>query len=91
LDRRSSQDKYRRGALAYMGQGQRHQASAVAGQPVIGCVDVDHFSELDKPWIGCVWELAMLEHEPPPGSPSSTTMCRTSRCEGLLRQVVVGR
>ncbi len=39
--------------------------SAVAGQPVIGCADDDptKFVELDKPWIGCVWELAVLEHE----------------------------
>jgi len=39
--------------------------SAVAGQPVIGCADEDptNFAGLDKPWIGCVWELAVLEHE----------------------------
>jgi len=39
--------------------------SAAAGQPVIGCADEDptNFVELHKPWIGCVWELAVLEHE----------------------------
>src|SRR5262245_29691279 len=39
--------------------------SAAAGQPVIGCPDDDptNFVELHKPWIGCVWELAVLEHE----------------------------
>lgn len=39
--------------------------SAAAGQPVIGCADTDptNFVELTKPWIGCVWELAVLEHE----------------------------
>jgi hypothetical protein len=36
-----------------------------AGQPLIGCPDTDptNFVELVKPWIGCVWELAVLEHE----------------------------
>jgi hypothetical protein len=39
--------------------------SAVAGQPVIGCPDDSptNFIVLGKPWIGCVWELAVLEHE----------------------------
>lgn len=38
---------------------------AAAGVPSIGCPDDDptHFAELPKPWIGCVWELAALEHE----------------------------
>ncbi|MFL6144325.1 MAG: hypothetical protein ACJ72N_20985 [Labedaea sp.] len=36
-----------------------------AGVPEIGCPDNDptHFVDLGKPWIGCVWELATLEHE----------------------------
>jgi hypothetical protein len=39
--------------------------SLTAGQPALGCPDDDpaHFVELAKPWIGCVWELAVLEHE----------------------------
>ena len=38
---------------------------AAAGQPVLGCADDDptHFTEMVKPWIGCIWELAVLEHE----------------------------
>jgi hypothetical protein len=39
--------------------------SAAAGEPVLGCPDLDptHFVELVKPWVGCVWELAPFEHE----------------------------
>ncbi|MFC4016965.1 hypothetical protein ACFOW4_03270 [Micromonospora sp. GCM10011542] len=39
--------------------------SAAAGQPALDCPDDDptHFVELDRPWAGCVWELAVLEHE----------------------------
>ncbi|OKK04346.1 hypothetical protein AMK26_13295 [Streptomyces sp. CB03234] len=42
-----------------------HCAIAVAGQPSLGCPDRDptHFVRLDKPWIGCVWELPPLAHE----------------------------
>lgn len=38
---------------------------AVAGMPFLGSADSDpeHFSELARPWIGCVWELAPLGHE----------------------------
>jgi hypothetical protein len=40
---------------------------AVAGVPFLGCEDGDptHFTELTRPWIGCVWELPALEHERP--------------------------
>ena len=33
--------------------------------PFLGCPDEDprHFTELRRPWIGCVWELAPLGHE----------------------------
>lgn len=36
-----------------------------AGVPWIGCLDDDptHFAPLPKPWIGCVFELVVLEHE----------------------------
>lgn len=36
-----------------------------AGQAAVGCPDDDpsNFVPLTKPWIGCVWELAVLEHE----------------------------
>ena len=38
---------------------------AAAGVPFLGCPDEDpeHFTELTRPWIGCVWELAPLGHE----------------------------
>ncbi|MEU0548511.1 hypothetical protein [Micromonospora sp. NPDC005979] len=38
---------------------------AVAGQPVLDCPDDDptHFVELARREVGCVWELAVLEHE----------------------------
>ena len=39
--------------------------TAAAGVPFLGCPDEDpeHFTELARPWIGCVWELAPLGHE----------------------------
>jgi hypothetical protein len=39
--------------------------AAVAGVPFLGCSDEDptNFTELAKPWIGCVWELPAIEHE----------------------------
>jgi hypothetical protein len=39
--------------------------TAVAGVPFLGCPDADptHFVSLDRPWIGCVWELGPFEHE----------------------------
>lgn len=39
--------------------------TAVAGLPFLGCPDEDpeHFAELTRRWIGCVWELPPLEHE----------------------------
>ncbi|MYW04826.1 hypothetical protein [Streptomyces sp. SID3343] len=42
-----------------------HFAGAAAGQPVIGCPDDDptHFVRLERPWIGCVWELPPILHE----------------------------
>ncbi|MGN9807679.1 hypothetical protein [Micromonospora sp. DPT] len=38
---------------------------AVAGQPALRCPDDDpaHFVPLDRPGVGCVWELGVLEHE----------------------------
>ncbi|MEU8179711.1 hypothetical protein AB0B85_14920 [Micromonospora sp. NPDC049044] len=38
---------------------------AVAGQPALDCPDDDptHFVELGRREVGCVWELAVLEHE----------------------------
>lgn len=38
---------------------------AAAGEPFVGCPDEDvtHFVAVQRPWIGCVWELTMLEHE----------------------------
>ncbi|MEV3988080.1 hypothetical protein AB0J57_04160 [Streptomyces sp. NPDC049837] len=42
-----------------------HCSIAVAGQPSLGCPDRDptHFVPLERPWIGCVWELPPLAHE----------------------------
>jgi hypothetical protein len=39
--------------------------TAAAGVPFLGCPDTDltHFVPLDRPWIGCVWELGPFEHE----------------------------
>lgn len=39
--------------------------AATAGLPSLGCPDRDprHFAVLERPWIGCVWELAPFEHE----------------------------
>jgi hypothetical protein len=39
--------------------------AAVAGLPELGCEDEnpEHFTLLDRRWIGCVWELAPLGHE----------------------------
>ncbi|MEU8301864.1 hypothetical protein AB0C04_31825 [Micromonospora sp. NPDC048909] len=38
---------------------------AVAGQPALDCPDEDptHFVPLNRPGVGCVWELSVLEHE----------------------------
>lgn len=43
-----------------------HLGVAAAGQPVLDCPDDDatHFVRVAKPWIGCVWELPALTHEP---------------------------
>jgi hypothetical protein len=42
-----------------------HMRGAAAGQPALDCPDADpaHFIVLDRPWIGCVWELAPVHHE----------------------------
>lgn len=39
--------------------------AAVAGIPELGCDDEnpENFKFLDRPWMGCVWELAPLNHE----------------------------
>jgi hypothetical protein len=39
--------------------------TAAAGVPFLGCPDQDpeNFTELTRPWIGCVWELAPFGHE----------------------------
>lgn len=36
-----------------------------AGEPYLGCPDDDptHFVRTERPLIGCIWELAPLEHE----------------------------
>lgn len=39
--------------------------AAAAAQPELGCPDDDpaHFVLVDKPWVGCVWELPPIAHE----------------------------
>jgi hypothetical protein len=39
--------------------------TASAGVPLLGSDDgnPESFAELDRPWIGCVWELPPLGHE----------------------------
>ena len=39
--------------------------AAVAGLPFVGCPDGDptNFMVLDRPWIGCIWELPPFGHE----------------------------
>ena len=39
--------------------------AAVAGIPELGCEDEnpENFIALDRPWVGCVWELAPFGHE----------------------------
>lgn len=39
--------------------------TAAAGIPFLGCPDTDitNFVPLERPWIGCVWELGPFEHE----------------------------
>jgi hypothetical protein len=42
-----------------------HMRGAAAAQPAVGCPDDDpaHFMILDNNWIGCVYEMAPLQHE----------------------------
>lgn len=42
-----------------------HMRAAAAAQPALDCPDDDptHFMTLDRPWIGCVWELPPVLHE----------------------------
>ena len=42
-----------------------HMRGAAAAQPALGCPDNDptHFMPLDRPLIGCVWELPPIQHE----------------------------
>lgn len=39
--------------------------AAAAGLPELGCQDEnpEHFTLIDRRWIGCVWELTPLDHE----------------------------
>ncbi|MGV9213033.1 hypothetical protein ACTFTM_14345 [Micromonospora sp. RB23] len=65
---------------------------AAAGQPALDCPDLDpeHFVTLRRQAIGCVWELAVLEHERAawvrhvltPASSDLAGYLRDSRAEG---------
>ncbi|RAO13793.1 hypothetical protein LUPAC07_04085 [Micromonospora noduli] len=65
---------------------------AAAGQPALDCPDDDpaHFVHLGRPAVGCVWELAVLEHERAawvrhmllPESPNLINYLRDTRAEG---------
>lgn len=39
--------------------------TAAAGVPFLGCEDEDpaSFRRVDRPWVGCVWELGPFGHE----------------------------
>lgn len=39
--------------------------AAAAAQPYLDCPDDDptHFIVLDRPWVGCIWELPPFGHE----------------------------
>lgn len=39
--------------------------AAAAGQPMLDCPDDDptHFVPIERPWIGCIWELPPFGHE----------------------------
>jgi hypothetical protein len=52
-------------AYAWVWDNVLHMRGAAAAQPELGCPDDDptHFMTLDRPWIGCVWELAPIQHE----------------------------
>jgi hypothetical protein len=53
------------GAYSWVWDNVLHFRSAAAAQPALGCPDDDmtHFILVDRRWIGCVWELAPVEHE----------------------------
>jgi hypothetical protein len=42
-----------------------HMRAAAAAQPELGCPDDDpaHFVLVDRPWVGCVWELPPIGYE----------------------------
>jgi hypothetical protein len=42
-----------------------HMRGAAAAEAALGCPDEDptHFILLDRPWIGCVWELPPIQYE----------------------------
>lgn len=52
-------------AYSWMWDNVLEYRTVAAGVPLIGCPDRDltHFAVPNKTWIGCVWELAPLEHE----------------------------
>jgi hypothetical protein len=45
--------------------GRRFKRGAAPGQPELDCPDDDptHFIVVDRPWIGCVWELPPIHRE----------------------------
>ncbi|HEY4452976.1 MAG TPA: hypothetical protein VGN81_01590 [Pseudonocardiaceae bacterium] len=52
-------------AYSWVWDNVMHCASAAAGSEFLGCPDTDptHFIELNRPWIGCVWEVPPITHE----------------------------
>jgi hypothetical protein len=42
-----------------------HVSAAVAAQPMLDCPDDDptNFVPLNRPWVGCIWELPVFGHE----------------------------
>jgi hypothetical protein len=52
-------------AYSWMWDNVLEYRTVCAGVPMLGCPDTDltHFAVPVRNWIGCVWELAPLEHE----------------------------
>lgn len=74
-----------------------HYRAAASAQPELGCPDGDpaHFIVVDRPWIGCVWELPPIAHERDawvrhmllPGKPDLEAYLADSMPDGMTARV----
>jgi hypothetical protein len=74
-----------------------HYRVAAAAQPELGCPDDDptHFTLVERPWIGCVWELPPIAHERDawvrhmllPGQPDLEAYLADSMPDGMTGRV----